>query len=852
YTFNWLPSGPTTEDRTGLVAGTYSVQITDINGCTGTVTATVTQPTSPVSGTTVVTNVSCFGGSNGAINLTPTGGTGPYTFNWLPSGPTTEDRTGLTAGTYTVIITDNNGCTGTVTATVTQPTSPVSGTTVVTNVSCFGGSNGTINLTPTGGTGPYTFNWLPSGPTTEDRTGLTAGTYSVQITDLNGCTATNAFTVTQPSAISVTASAQTNVSCFGGNTGAASINAATGGAGGFTYNWTPGNPAGDGTISVTGLTTGTWTVTTTDANGCTATNAFTVTQPSSALSSASSASPILCNGGSATVTVTASGGTFPYTGEGTFTEVAGNYSYTVTDANGCISTTSVTITEPTVLASTSTASSILCNGGNATVTVTASGGTSPYTGEGTFTEVAGNYSYTVTDNNGCTSSTSVTITEPTVLASTSTATAIICNGGNATVTVTASGGTSPYTGEGTFTEVAGNYSYTVTDNNGCLTTTSVTIPEPTVLASTSTATSILCNGGNATVTVTASGGTSPYTGEGTFTEVAGNYSYTVTDNNGCTSSTSVTITEPTVLASTSTASSILCNGGNATVTVTASGGTFPYTGEGTFTEVAGNYSYTVTDANGCSNSTSVTITEPDVLSVSVNATVNPTTCSGTDGSIDIDVIGGTTSYSFLWSNNDTNEDLTNIAAGSYNVTVTDANGCTAITSAFVNDPGAPIVTVSLPIDTACGGTSGTITLSGESPAGGIWSGSTVSGNTFDPSAAGVGNHYITYTFTDANGCSASAVDSIFVDLCSGIETGVTTAWSLFPNPTNGALNIITTADLSSDVVVEVYSADGKLLTSENKQHSKIITLDMTVQPVGVYFIRITANEKVSMYRVVKI
>src|SRR5207253_492101 len=156
--------------------------------CTGTVSSTVTQPSAAISGSTVVTNVSCFGGNNGAINLTPSGGAGGYTFNW-GGGVTTEDRTGLAAGSYTVIITDVNSCTCTVSATVTKPSAPISGSTVVTNVSCFGGNNGAINLTPAGGTSPYTFSW-GGGVTTEDRTGLAAGIYSVTITDVNGCTGT--------------------------------------------------------------------------------------------------------------------------------------------------------------------------------------------------------------------------------------------------------------------------------------------------------------------------------------------------------------------------------------------------------------------------------------------------------------------------------------------------------------------------------------------------------------------------------------------------------------------------------------------------------------------------------------
>ncbi|HKX85339.1 MAG TPA: hypothetical protein VJL37_01615, partial [Flavobacterium sp.] len=236
YTYNWTPGNPTgdgTTSVTGLTAGTWTCTVTDANGCTAVRNFTVTQPPAAVSGTTVVTNVACFGGNTGAINLTPTGGVGPYTFNW-GGGITTEDRTALTAGTYSVTITDANGCTGTVSGiTVTQPAAAVSGTTVVTNVACFGGNTGAINLTPTGGVGPYTFNW-GGGITTEDRTSLTAGTYSVTITDANGCTGTvSGITVTQPAAAVSGTTVVTNVACFGGNTGAINLTP-TGGVGPYT------------------------------------------------------------------------------------------------------------------------------------------------------------------------------------------------------------------------------------------------------------------------------------------------------------------------------------------------------------------------------------------------------------------------------------------------------------------------------------------------------------------------------------------------------------------------------------------------------------------------------------------
>ena len=346
YTYNW-GGGITTEDRTGLAAGTYTVIITDANGCTKTVNSTVTQPASAVSGTTVVTNVACNGASNGSINLTPAGGTAPYTFNW-GGGITTEDRTGLAAGTYTVIITDANGCTATVNATVTQPASAVSGTTVVTNVACNGASNGSINLTPAGGTAPYTFNW-GGGITTEDRTGLAAGTYTVTITDANGCTATVNATVTQPASAVSGTTVVTNVACNGASNGSINLTPA-GGTAPYTFNWGGGITTEDRT----GLAAGTYTVTITDANGCTATVNATVTQPT-ALSATTSQTNVSCNGGSTgTATITVTGGTAPYVyswspSGGTAATAsglaAGTYTVTVTDAKGCTLSRTFTITQ---------------------------------------------------------------------------------------------------------------------------------------------------------------------------------------------------------------------------------------------------------------------------------------------------------------------------------------------------------------------------------------------------------------------------------------------------------------------------------------------------------------------------
>ena len=158
-----------------------------------------------------------------------------------------------------------------------------------TNVACNGGSNGAAAANAaTGGTGAYTYNWTPGNPTGDGTTavlGLTAGTWTITATDANGCTASTSFTVTQPTALDMTLASKTDVSVYGGSNGAASFNPATGGAGGYTYNWTPGNPTGDGTVSVTGLTAGTWGCTVTDANSCAMYKEVTIIQPPAVTSS---------------------------------------------------------------------------------------------------------------------------------------------------------------------------------------------------------------------------------------------------------------------------------------------------------------------------------------------------------------------------------------------------------------------------------------------------------------------------------------------------------------------------------------------------------------------------------------
>lgn len=608
YGYQWSPSGGTNATATGLTSGTYTCLITDANNCTSSVSANITEPSQLNATLGNHTNVSCFGGNNGTAMANVTGGTGAYTYQWSPSGGTSATATGLAAGNYTCMVMDANNCMTNVNVTITEPAAALTASiTAQTNVAC-GSANGSATITAVGGTGAYTYQWSPSGGNAATATGLAAGAYNCMVMDANGCMTNVPVSITQPTAINVTNAGQTDVACFGGSNGSATVNA-TGGAANYTYSWAP---SGGTSATATGLTAGNYTCYVSDINNCPAFYTFTITEPS-ALSSSANATAILCNGGSSTITVAATGGTAPYNGTGTFAVQVGSYTYNITDANGCLSTTSVNITEPAALASNANATAILCNGGNSVVIVTATGGTAPYTGTGTFTVAAGNYNYNISDANGCVSTTNVNISQPNALSANAAATNILCNGGNSTVTVSATGGTSPYNGTGTFTVNAGTYNYTVADANGCTTSTTATVSEPTAITVSVNAGTIACNGGNATVMVAATGGTAPYAGIGTFVVPAGTYNYTVTDANGCTSAANQTITQPAALSLTTSGTPSTGTNGTASVAVTGGTGNYLYTwntGAATATIsnlTPGTYCVTVTDANNCTSSACVTV-----------------------------------------------------------------------------------------------------------------------------------------------------------------------------------------------------------------------------------------------------
>ncbi|ADY52972.1 Fibronectin type III domain protein [Pseudopedobacter saltans DSM 12145] len=659
YTYSWSPSGGTSSIATGLTAGTYTCTITDAINCQIQKSFTINQPASALDATITKTDVSCNGASNGTATVVPTGGTSGYTYSWAPSGGTAATASGLAVGTYTCTITDANNCQITRSITITQPTALNTTAGSKTDVSCNGGSNGTATVSPTGGTPGYTYSWAPRGGTAATATGLSVGTYTVTVTDANGCTGTKSFTITQPTALNTTAGSKTDVSCNGGSNGTATVSP-TGGTPSYTYSWAP---SGGTAATATGLSAGTYTVTVTDANGCTGTKTFTITQPTALNTTAGSKTDVSCNGGSnGTATVSPTGGTPGYTYSwaprgGTAATAtglsAGTYTVTVTDANGCMGTKSFTITQPTALNTTAgSKTDVSCNGGsNGTATVSPTGGTPGYTyswapSGGTAATAtglsAGTYTVTVTDANGCTGTKTFTITQPTALNTTAgSKTDVSCNGAsNGTATVSPTGGTPGYTyswapSGGTAATAtglsAGTYTVTVTDANGCIGTKSFTITQPTALNTTAgSKTDVSCNGGsNGSATVYPTGGTPGYTyswapSGGTAATAtglsAGTYTVTVTDANGCIGTKTFTITQPTALDATISKTDVSNNGGsNGTATVTPSGGTGLYTyswsplgGTGaTATGLSeGNYTVTITDQNLCSITKTIFIDAP--------------------------------------------------------------------------------------------------------------------------------------------------------------------------------------------------------------------------------------------------
>jgi gliding motility-associated-like protein len=412
YTFAWTGTGVVagSEDQSGLAAGVYSVIVTDAAGCnSASAPFTLTEP--PVlTATAIVTDNPCPGGSDGSIDLTVSGGTAPYSFLWS-NGATVEDLINLTAGNYNVTVTDAGGCTATNSASVEE----LSGMANVTDISCNGANDGSIDLVVSGGSAPVTFLWS-NGATTEDLSGLSAGNYSVTISDADGCTVMVSGTITEPAVLTGVLSVN-NILCHGDPAGSIDLTMA-GGTTPYSFLWDNGATTED----LAGVQAGDYNVTVTDARGCIFTGMSTITEPPVALSvTITSQTDITCEGAAnGSVTVTGSGGILPheYSLNGGPFQVAGTFTglgamvhtITIRDANLCTDEVSAVLAEPAPLTIDPVITDASCpEVADGSITLSITGGTQPYSilwaddnTDATRTGLlSGTYSVAVTDMNGC-------------------------------------------------------------------------------------------------------------------------------------------------------------------------------------------------------------------------------------------------------------------------------------------------------------------------------------------------------------------------------------------------------------------------------------------------------------------
>ncbi len=784
YTYSW-ETGETTQSITYMNPGTYCVTVLDNVNCAiaGCVTVNIEAPTINL----IVNDITCNGYDDGSIVANVTNGMPPFTYQWS-NGETTDTITNLAPGTYTVTVTGANGCSSSASGTVSEPP-PLNGTISGNDPTCAGSANGSAMVVASGGTPPYTYLWN-TGATTPVITGLPQGTYSVTVTDANGCDINLSITLTEQSAITVTATS-TDETCYGYNDGTATATAANG-VPPYTYQWSNGQSG----QMIGNLAPGTYTVTATDAVGCTATATVAVLPANPFSVSITSTDVTTCDGNDGTATAHPVGGaggyTYQWSNGGTTQTItglsAGTYVVVVFDANGCQATDMVTITAPpSPQVGVMTTDETCAGDEDGTATAVVVGGTPPYTylwntgaTTQTITNLApGAYTVTITDDAGCTETASGVVAAGTQLQLMISGQDVSCNGGSdGGATAVAFNGTPPYsylwsTGATTATISnlpSGSYSVTATDANGCEADGSIFIAQPPALTLEVMVNYGDCSTNEAAAVALVDGGTPPYsynwsngaTGPVAMNLVPGSYSVTVTDDNGCTISEDFVVDDIPPLSIALDVTDVSCYGfADGSVTAIITGGTPLYSYQWNTGETTpsienlgpGIYSVTVTDANGCEVSSSATVAEPAPLTL--NLTPHDASCPGSnDGSIDVSVTGGTAPYSYTSNIGPFTPPLTNLAPGTYVITVTDAHGCEISASAEIglqSNPSVEITILNQPCEGTATGILAAIPDGGVAPYSYLWS-TGETGPTIDELSPGT----YSVVVTDALGCTTSS------------------------------------------------------------------------------------------------
>ena len=745
YTYLWDDlNTQNTPDASGLNANDYNVIVTDSDGCVANAAITINEPDAIVLNFFDVPAL-CFGDANGQVSIISAGGIYPYTYSWSDTPSATDSvRTDLIAGDYAISVTDANGCEETIDVTVFEP-AELALALSISNVACNGDNDGTMTAGISGGTPPFSFLWDANANNQDTQTAvnLSAGSYTVTVTDFNGCTVSGTGAVTQPTAIQLSITNE-DIACFGNNTGSADLLINGGTLPIQSISWLGPNSFSSNLEDITDLYAGTYNVVVTDANGCIATDVVVIDQPATGIMSSMSQPDTICNAAATGVAnVTVNGGTGPYTynwSNGSSSPLNtnlsdGTYFVTITDNGNCTFVDTAFIVETEIISISLSQVGALCHDGNegsATIDAIFLGGAndplSNYTylwsSSGQNTVTASNltggqtYTVTVTDFRGCTATASIPIDNPAEIGSNiNEITNVSCfEGGDGTATAVGEGGTAPYsflwdanTGNQAIATVidlpAGNYAVTVTDANGCSTVDFVDIAEPALLEVDFNTDDVDCYGDeNGSIQPIITGGTPGFTyswsNNSSSNSIdlleAGIYSLTITDNNGCTAINETEVFEPDQLSATVEIEDVACFGGrDGSLTFIPFGGTPPYTysldGEvysGSDLQVgliAGEYSAYIQDARGCTAYVGqYFIAEPDLLSVDLGENIliqygetvqlNPTVTNGL----------GTIIYSY-----DPEDSLTlsclncpdpfarPLYTTNYELIIVDENGCTA-------------------------------------------------------------------------------------------------------------------------------------------------------------------------------
>lgn len=852
----------------------------------------------------VMTPATGFTNCEGAtVAFDGSGSSNATAYDWTFTGGTPNTATGVststiynTAGTYTAYLEASGACNGYSVDSVENivinaaPTL----TTSTTPENC-GAADGTITITAAGGAPGYQYS-IDGGVSfsgTATFNGLTAGLYQVVVEDANGCQGVGSVTVgSSNGGITVNATA-TDENC-GGSNGEITVTA-TGGTGTYTYSI---GGAFQTPNTFTGLTANTYLVTAEDGNGCQGTTTVVVGSSSPTISVTGSSTDATCTGSDGSLTAVATGGTAPYdysidggtTYQGaTFNNLAaGVYTVDVLDANGCVGTGSVTVGTTTVTLNVNvTGTDENCGGADGTVTASVSNGTSPYdytlnattNTTGNFTGLtASGYTVSVVDANGCTGTGNTTINNvggPTINGVTETDP--LCDGTtDGEITINATGATQ-YSIDGgvtwqpgaTFSGLgSGTYNISV-DNGACISTTTATLSDPTVVTVNAVTVNESCAGNDGEVTATAAGGTGTYTysfdngvtfgASATSTGLtAGTYDVVAQDANGCTSTAfTATVGGSTAVVLNVTTGDENCAGADGTIDITATGGDggpYMYSIDGgttmqtssSFTGLpAGTYNVYVEDASGnCTATSTETINN---TGTAINGTISPTQTICDGESVTLTATGGGT---YLWTpggQTTASITVTPSATTTYMVTITQGSCTEDLTTIVAVNP-SPTAVAGANVDTTYLGSGATVNFdnTGSSTGGSVsylWdygdgNFGTAGSPTFSYSAAGTYDVVLTVT---ENGCSATDTITIVVINNVGIDdTSLAESISVYPNPTNGMVQLSINLAQSRDLRIEVYDAIGALIESTplfnvgNYNHQ----LDLTDVANGIYFVKV--------------